>query len=110
MDTEFTIEIPKQVLEDEPEMAEYLKALQLMVNRMVFSHFKYGAMSNKYPDSASAFAGAQKRLAMYENSGNTEDCLDAANFAVIEHLFPSHPKAHFRAQTSAESPGVPWQR
>lgn len=39
-------------------------------------------------------------------TGNTENLLDAANCFVIEHLFPRHKKAHFKAQTSADSPGI----
>lgn len=104
----FEINIPDQVIDEEPEMRLYLAALQLMVNRMAMSHFKYGNMSDKFPDSANAAVGVKTRMALYENSGNTENCLDAANYAVIEYLFPSHGKAHFRAQAAHESPGEPW--
>jgi hypothetical protein len=105
----FTIDIPDQVIDEEPELHLYVDALQLMVNRMAVSHFKYGNMSDKFPDSANAADGVTKRMAMYEESGNTENCLDAANYAVIEYLFPSHEKAHFRAQAAHESPGQPWK-
>jgi hypothetical protein len=104
----FEIDIPDQVIKEEPEMQRFLESLQLLVNRMVVSHYKYGAMSDKYPDSARAIDSVPKRLSMYAASGNTEDCLDAANFLIIEHLFPSHVKAHFRAQGSHESPGLVW--
>lgn len=40
------------------------------------------------------------------NTGNTENLLDAANMLVIEFIFPKHPKAKFKAQTSADSPGL----
>lgn len=105
----FTIDIPDQVIDEEPELRDYLAALQLMVNRMATSHFKYGNMSNQFPDSANAATGVRTRMALYEDSGNTENCLDAANYAVIEYLFPSHKKAHFRAQAAHESPGQPWK-
>lgn len=105
----FTIDIPDQVIDEEPELNLYLAALQLMANRMATSHYKYGNMSDKFPDSAVAADGVTKRMAMYAESGNTENCLDAANYAVIEHLFPGHKKAHFRAQAAHESPGQPWK-
>jgi len=105
----FSISIPDQVVSEEPELRDYFTALQLMVNRMAASHFKYGNMSDKFPESANAANGVTKRMEMYRESGNTENCLDAANYAVIEYLFPAHKKAHFRAQESHESPGEPWQ-
>jgi hypothetical protein len=105
----FEISIPDQVVKEEPELLNYITALQQMANRMAMSHFKYGCMSDTFPDNANAAAGVAKRMEMYEQSGNTENCLDAANYAVIEHLFPSHKKAHFRAQASHESPGQPWR-
>ena len=105
----FELTIPDQAIDEEPELKDYLAALQLMVNRMAMSHFKYGNMSDNFPDSANAAAGVAARMAMYCESGNTENCLDAANYAVIEYLFPSHKKAHFRAQAAHESPGQPWK-
>jgi hypothetical protein len=104
----FKIHIPDQVITEEPELNLYLAALQQMANRMAFSHYKYGNMSDKFPESATGMKGVRDRMEMYTESGNTENCLDAANYAVIEHLFPSHKNAHFRAQASHESPGEPW--
>ena len=105
----FEINIPDQVIDEELELRQYCAALQQMANRMAMSHYKYGNMSDKFPDSVSAADGVTKRMAMYAESGNTENCLDAANYAVIEHLFPGHKKAHFRAQAAHESPGQPWK-
>ena len=105
----FEMHIPDQVIDEEPELREYFNALQQMVNRMATSHYKYGNMSDKFPESASGSKGVANRMAMYGESGNTENCLDAANYAVIEFLFPGHEKAHFRAQTTQESPGEPWK-
>jgi len=105
----FEITIPDQVVAEEPEILDYLAALQRMADRMATSHFKYGNMSDKFPDSANAAVGVTERMQMYADSGNTENCLDAANYAVIEFLFPAHEKVHFRAQSSHESPGEPWR-
>lgn len=105
----FELHIPDQVIDEEPELRDYFSALQQLTNRMATSHFKYGNMSDKFPDSADAAAGVAKRMEMYRNTGNTENCLDAANYAVIEFLFPGHKNAHFRAQAAHESPGEPWK-
>jgi len=104
----FELTVPDEVIKDEPELRLYLDALLAMLNRMKVSHHKYGAMSNKYPESAHAVDSLDKRLGMYRETGNTENLLDVANFAVIEHLFPSHPRAFFRAQSAKESPGLVW--
>ncbi len=32
----------------------------------------------------------------YENSGNAEFMIDAANYALLEYLFPEHPAVHFK--------------
>lgn len=79
----------------------------LMQNRIVVSHYKYGWMSESYPTGlANALESLKARIALYEQTGNTEWLVDVANFAMIEYRFPQHPQAHFRATDSAESPGL----
>jgi hypothetical protein len=39
-------------------------------------------------------------------TGNTENLLDASNGLLVEFVYPDHPKAHFRSQSSEESPGL----
>ena len=84
---------------------DYWDAIQKMANRMAFSQQKYGDLEENYP-SISAYKNIQERLWLYLETGNTEHLLDAANFCVIEHLIPSHERAHFRATGSEESPGL----
>ena len=98
--------IPDQVTKEDEAFKLYFENLQLMVNRMAVSHYKYGEMSNTYPDNARAIDSVQKRVNLYDMTGNLENVLDAANFLIIEACFPSHHKAHFRAQSSQESPGI----
>ena len=43
------------------------------------------------------------------NTGNTENLIDAANGLVLERIFPQHRKAHFKSQTSEESPGITYK-
>jgi len=79
----------------------------LRKNRMITSHYKYGWVSENYPTGlANAMASLQKRLALYEQTGNREWLVDVANFAMIEFMFPAHPGAHYRATASSESPGL----
>lgn len=115
---EITIKIPDQVFAEDPTYAEYFVKIQEMVNRMAVSHFKYGRVDdNAKLASVDEVLSGRKRLWMYDgigpsadgkkgNTGNTENLLDAANFFIIESIFPKHVKAHFAAQTSAQSPGL----
>ncbi len=82
-----------------------------MKNRMVASFYKYGPLignaKRKDPETRIDEIGSlEKRLELYKETGNTEWLVDAANFAMIEYMYPQHPKAHFRATDSGESPGV----
>jgi hypothetical protein len=78
-----------------------------MQNRIVQSHYKYGWMSDTYPTIlASAIGSLDKRLELYKQTGNREYLMDIANFAMIEYMYPQHPKAHFRVVPSEESPGL----
>lgn len=114
---EYTIFISEEFMKNDPDCIRYLGAIQAMVSRMDFSFHKYGLMARKYPGEAHAIESARQRSWMYDgvgepvpgklgNTGNVENCFDSANFYVIEGIFPSHPKAHFRAQESRESPGL----
>ena len=80
--------------------------INLMQNRIIVSHYKYGWMSQTYPELAKAIDSAEERLRLYRETGNTEWLVDLANFAMIEFMHPSHPQAHFRATGSDESPGL----
>jgi hypothetical protein len=40
--------------------------------------------------------------------GNTEYLIDAANYCMIEFLYPKHPDAFFRPTDSDESNGRQW--
>src|SRR5437868_15003986 len=95
-----TITIPDQVWNEDPEYKRYFEAIQFMVNRMAVSHFKYGKIGDKcnVPGIDDAMGGRQ-RLCMYDgigpapdykdvDTGNTENLLDAANFFILEHLYP----------------------
>jgi hypothetical protein len=99
--------IPDQVYSEDPAYTKYFEILQGMVNRMAVSHYKYGPIKpNATTCEVDELASARKRERMYLETGNTENLWDEANFVIIEAMFPQHEKAHFRSQTSAESPGL----
>ena len=79
--------------------------LQKMINRMAFGHFKYGPLVLAFPKEIDAIQTLRKGLKAYKDTGNTEYLVDVANYAMIEFMFPSHPKAHFRATSEKESAG-----
>lgn len=86
--------------------SEYsLEFIEGMKTRMAVSFYKYGAIADAYPHKVSALESLHKRLDKYMDTGNTEFLIDAANFAMIEFMLPSHPDAHFRPTDSNESPG-----
>lgn len=79
--------------------------VQYMKNRMAVSFHKYGPVADAYPHKVDAVASLKKRLERYAETGNTEWLVDAANFAMIEFMYPRHPKAHFEGTDSDASPG-----
>jgi len=79
--------------------------VQGMANRMAVSFFKYGKVEDAYPHRVDALMSLQQRIDRYMATGNTEYLIDAANFAMIEFMHPSHPKAHFSATDSDGSTG-----
>jgi hypothetical protein len=107
--------------------SQFFKAMQQMLNRMATSHEKYqGERTMKETvEFFDEIKSALKRITMYQNtpfigevwdgnpmaqkpldSGNTENLLDAANMLIIEHCYPKHPKAKFKAQGAEQSPGL----
>lgn len=77
----------------------------LMNAAMLVSAYKYGAVGDAYPERVNALASLQKRIAMYQETGNTEYLVDVANFAMIEFMHPAHGNAHFKATDASGSPG-----
>jgi hypothetical protein len=98
------------------EFSEYFA--QGMANRMAVSYHKYGPVAEAYPAKVDAVESLRARLELYLNGGtikdkkirpgNTEYLMDVANFAMIEFMYPKHPKAYFKATDSSGSPGRIW--
>jgi hypothetical protein len=95
-------------LEKVPDTEFSVPYVQGMIDRMNMSYFKYGLVSEAYPDKVDAIASLRKRLERYEETGNTEWLMDVGNFAMIEYMHPRHPNAHFESTDSDQSPGRKW--
>lgn len=79
--------------------------VQGMYDRMAVSYFKYGRVADAYPEKLDALESLQQRLNKYNETGNTEYLMDAANFAMIEFMHPKLSYAFFKATDSSGSPG-----
>jgi len=73
--------------------------------RMAVSRDRYGLVADAYPNKVNALESLQLRLKKYEETGNAEYLIDAANFAMIEFMYPAHHSAHFVGTDSDGSPG-----
>lgn len=78
----------------------------MMDNRMLVSHYKYGDSRLGYPDKSKAIDNIEVRLQRYRESGNAEWLVDAANFCMLEFMHPSIPNAFLEGTDSEQSPGI----
>lgn len=91
---------------DEILITEFSKPfIEGMQERMVVSFYKYGPLTNAFPEKVDAIGSLMQRLREYAKTGNTEYLMDAANFAMIEFMRPRHAKAHFEPTDDSGSPG-----
>jgi hypothetical protein len=82
--------------------------LQRMVDRMATSFFKYGAVAQGFPSRVDALATLRRCVEKYEQTGNAEYLVDAANYAMIESMHPRFAGAHFTPLDSKGSAGRHW--
>lgn len=76
-----------------------------MRNRLILGAIRYETLATKrasvyakYDNTASAYS----RLRLYEETGNTEYLVDAANFCLIEFTAGKHPNKHFESIDDGE--------
>lgn len=80
---------------------------ELRKNRMATSFYKYGPVKENYGGKlVDCIENLIIRLEKYNETGNAEYLADVANFAMVEFMYPQHPKAHFKATDSDKSPGL----
>ena len=80
--------------------------VEKMKNAMLLSHHKYGYVSQTYPELAQGYKCIKERLELYEKTHNTEHLVDAANFCMIEFMFPTFADAQYIVTDSDKSPGL----
>lgn len=85
---------------------------RLMLNRMLVSFYAYGkvedSMTPRLDGPAKvidALASAAVRMKRYQETSNAEYLVDAANFMMMEFMYPQVPNAFFKATDSDQSPG-----
>lgn len=69
---------------------------------MVMSYYKYGPAKDNYKldRTMKAIGSLEMRLQKYKDTGNLEFLADIANFAMLEFMYPQHPKAHYQPTDS----------
>jgi hypothetical protein len=133
---EFILKVPDAVCAADPNYPEFLRLMQMMLDRMAMSHYKYGIIGGENHKKADEVKSLAQRIALYDpryvnldklctcgnegksyhysncflekplDTGNTENLLDAANMCILEVMLPHHPKAFFKAQDAVDSPGM----
>ena len=70
------------------------------------SHFKYGKASRNFATGNVDAVGCMKKcLAKFEETGNTEDLADLANYAMFRYMWPAKGE-YFKHTDSSESAGI----
>lgn len=88
--------IPKLSLQEIEKSQWNLKFEELRKNRMILGWFRYGFITGnkkKYANIESAIL----RLKKYQETGNSEFLVDAANLCMIEFTQENHPNFHFNS-------------
>lgn len=80
---------------------------RLRKNRVEMSFYKYGSARKNYKNgNIKALPSMELCIEKYNETGNREYLVDAANYLMFEYMYPQHPKAHFRPTSSEESAGI----
>lgn len=87
----------------EPQTQYSVQFIQGMLNRMLTSYHKYGHVKNAIAAGVDCLASADQRVFKYQETGNTEYLMDAANYLMMEFMHPSVEGAHYDPES--RSPG-----
>ncbi|MES0334759.1 MAG: hypothetical protein SFH39_00155 [Candidatus Magnetobacterium sp. LHC-1] len=93
---------------DEILKTEYCEKFdELRKNRIKVAYYNYGPAKQNFGNKlVDAIKTLKLQIKKYEETGNTEYLIDAANYSMFEFMYPQHKKAHFRATDSSESAGL----
>ena len=79
----------------------------LRKNRVEVSMHKYGSAADNFGRGlVSALGSHDLCMKKYQETGNTEYLLDAANYLMFEFMYPQLPGAFFCATSEKESAGI----
>ena len=84
----------------ESEWSKIFETLQR--NRLVMGALRYGKINAPNKPIYDRVSGMQKRLKLYQESGNKEYLVDVANLCMLEFVECHHPTAHFKAIDDGE--------
>jgi hypothetical protein len=72
---------------------------RLMRNRLIMGAFRHGTFDSQVEDGSQfdSVESAKERLGLYQEGGNLERLVDAANLCLVEFTVGRHPKRHFEA-------------
>lgn len=80
---------------------------ELRQNRVGVSFFKYGPAADNFGKRlVNALESHDLCIKKYQETGNTEYLVDAANYLMFEFMYPQKPGAFFKATDSKESAGI----
>lgn len=97
-DCELCIEREERMITEDILKTEYCERFdEIRKKQMLMSYHKYGPVKDNYDrfKSMDALGNIEKRIQKYKETGNTEFLADAANFAMIEFMYPSIPGAAY---------------
>lgn len=90
-----------------PELEYSDRFDELRRNRVRASFYKYGSAKDNFNRRlVDALKTHDLCISKYEQTGNTEYLLDAANYLMFEYMYPQKAGAHFEATDSDGSAGI----
>lgn len=78
---------------------------RLMRNRLIMGAIRYGGLASVSSINKPQYdriTSIINRLQEYQESGNQEHLVDAANLCLVEYVEGDHPRKHFKAQDDEE--------
>jgi len=74
----------------------------LMRNRLLMGAFRYGKIREQNKPNYMRMQSAERRMKLYEETGNDELLVDIANLCLLEFMVGKHPKKHFNSIDDGE--------
>jgi hypothetical protein len=88
---------------DDLRISEWSREFErLMRNRLLVGRFRYGLMQRTDALNYDRIGSALIRLRAYQECGNLEHLVDAANLMLLEFEHGSHQERHFMASDDGE--------